>query len=159
MAPVLTTRRVWLARGLALAVDAFQIGLLPLFAGGAAVGVDVAAAALFTWLCGFHHAFLPTAVAEVLPMVDLFPPWTAAVTFATRASRRTLPAAADKAPAVADRAQQVAFGGQKPAIRPRDSARTAARAWSRRRRWSRPRAKGAAPGGSGPPGRRRRCRR
>ena len=106
--PTLTTRRVWLARGLALAIDGLQIGLLPLFAGGAvegaAVAVDVAAAALFIWLCGFHYAFLPTVVAEVVPMLDLFPSWTAAVMFATRASRRALPApGGEKPPALEDR--------------------------------------------------------
>lgn len=97
----LSTRRIWLARGLAIAVDGLQIGLLPLFAGGAAegvgIGVDVVAAALFIWLCGFHVAFLPTAIAEVLPFVDLFPSWTAAVLFATRSRSRALPPAGDAA--------------------------------------------------------------
>lgn len=100
----LSTRNAWIARGIALGIDAMQIGLLPLFAGGAAEGtaaaVDVAAAALFIWLCGFHYAFLPTMVAEVLPMVDLFPSWTAAVWFATRASRRALPPPAPGNPAL-----------------------------------------------------------
>ena len=108
----LTTRQIWLARGLALGIDALQIGLLPLFAGGAAEGVDIAvdavAAVLFLWLCGFHWAFLPTAVAELVPFVDLFPSWTAAVWFATRGKTRALPPSAERPalpPAPADSAR------------------------------------------------------
>jgi hypothetical protein len=99
----MTSQQIWLARGIALAADALQLGLFPLFAGGAPEGadliVDVAAAALLTWLCGFHLAFLPALIAESLPGIDLFPTWTAAALFATR-KRATVPALPAPAPAL-----------------------------------------------------------
>ena len=36
------------------------------------------------WLVGWHFAFLPTFVAELVPGVDLIPTWTAAVWLVTR---------------------------------------------------------------------------
>ncbi len=84
----MTRRRVWLARGLAAAADLLQWILLPMFAGGGleptTAALDLVVAGLMVWLCGWHVAFLPTAAAEVLPVVDLFPTWTAAVLFVTR---------------------------------------------------------------------------
>lgn len=77
-----------LARSVALVADAVQIGLFPLFVGGAAEGADlvleVVTGLLLCWICGFHLAFLPTAIGEALPMVDLFPSWTLATLFVTR---------------------------------------------------------------------------
>jgi hypothetical protein len=93
----MTAKQIWTARGIALAADALQMLLFPLFAGGVPEGadavLDVAVAALLCWLCGFHAAFLPTLLAEALPTVDLFPSWTLAVLFVTRKSK-ALPAAA-----------------------------------------------------------------
>jgi hypothetical protein len=37
-----------------------------------------------SWLIGWHWAFLPTFVSELIPLWDLVPTWTAAVFFATR---------------------------------------------------------------------------
>jgi hypothetical protein len=95
MAKALSRDRVLLARGVAFAADALQIWLFPLFAGGAAQGADavleVVVALLLCWICGFHPAFLPTVVAEALPVVDLFPSWTVATLFVTRNSQQ-LPA-------------------------------------------------------------------
>jgi hypothetical protein len=91
MAKTLTRNQIWLARGIALAADAAQIVLFPLFVGGAPEGVDavvdVCVAALLCWICGFHAAFLPTILSEALPTVDLFPSWTLAVLFVTRKGR------------------------------------------------------------------------
>jgi len=88
MAKPLTPKRIWAARGIALAADALQIVLFPLFVGGLPEGadaaLDVGVGALLWWLCGFHAAFLPTFVGEALPTVDLFPTWTLAVLFVTR---------------------------------------------------------------------------
>lgn len=71
-----------------MAADALQLALLPLFAGGALEGVDLAVdgivAVLLIALCGFHPAFLPTIIAEALPVVDLVPSWTLAAMFVTR---------------------------------------------------------------------------
>ena len=88
MAQPLTRNRILLARAVALAADAVQIGLFPLFAGGVAEGADLAlevvTGLLLWWICGFHLAFLPTAIGEALPLVDLFPSWTLATLFVTR---------------------------------------------------------------------------
>jgi hypothetical protein len=73
---------------IALAADALQFALLPLFAGGALEGADLivdgVVAVLMIALCGFHPAFLPTMIAEALPVVDLVPSWTLAAMFVTR---------------------------------------------------------------------------
>jgi hypothetical protein len=86
-------RRVRAARILALAVDALQWILLPVFAGGATSplnnGLDVVVGVAMTWLVGWHWAFLPTFLAELIPFFDLVPTWTLAVFFATR--RRSAP--------------------------------------------------------------------
>jgi hypothetical protein len=88
MKPGLTRRTVLTARLLAVAADAVQIGILPLMlAGGlspANAALDLAVAAFMIWRLGWHVAFLPAFVAELLPFVDVFPTWTIAVWFATR---------------------------------------------------------------------------
>jgi hypothetical protein len=53
--------------------------------------VDVATAAVMTWLVGWHWAFLPTFLIEAVPIVDVVPTWTLAVLIATR-GRVTPPA-------------------------------------------------------------------
>jgi hypothetical protein len=87
MPKAMTTKQIWMARGVAFAADALQMALFPLFAGGIPEGadavLDVAVAAVLCWLCGFHAAFIPTFVAEALPTADLFPSWTLAVLFVT----------------------------------------------------------------------------
>ena len=97
MRKTMTPKQIWAARGIALAADALQMVLFPLFAGGVPEGadavLDVAAGAALVWLCGFHAAFLPTFIAESLPTVDLFPSWTLAVLFVTRKSK-SIPATA-----------------------------------------------------------------
>ena len=88
-------RRVLAARVIAVVADAVQIGLLPLFAGGAVTGfdaaLDVVVGAAMVALLGWHWAFLPAFAVELLPAVDLAPTWTIAVFFVTR---RMGPAAA-----------------------------------------------------------------
>ena len=80
--------RVWTARLVALAADVLQIALLPLVLGGAISPVndmiDVVTAVVLTVLVGWHWAFLPAFVAEIVPFVDLVPSWTLAVFIATR---------------------------------------------------------------------------
>jgi hypothetical protein len=87
-----SSARVWTARALALAVDGIQIFALPAFFAGAASpvedAVDVAAGVAFVALLGWHVAFLPSFLAELIPMVDIFPTWTAAVLFVTRGHRQ-----------------------------------------------------------------------
>lgn len=77
----------------ALAADAVQIAVFPLFAAGAVspadTALDVLVAAVLIRLLGWHWAFLPTLAAELLPGFDLFPTWTAAVFFVTRNQVKT----------------------------------------------------------------------
>jgi hypothetical protein len=77
-----------LAWSIAIAADALQIAALPLFAAGgvspADALLDLVVAALLTRVLGWHWAFLPSLLAELVPGFDLFPSWTAAVFFVTR---------------------------------------------------------------------------
>jgi hypothetical protein len=74
------SKRVLAARLIAIIADAVQIGLVPLFAGGAASMVndalDVAVGITMIVLVGWNWVFLPALVAELIPMVDLSPTWT-----------------------------------------------------------------------------------
>ena len=84
----LEPRRVVAARTVAVLADAVQLGVLPLFVQGALSTVndvlDVAVAAALIALVGWHWAFLPAFLAELVPFFDLVPTWTAAVFLATR---------------------------------------------------------------------------
>jgi hypothetical protein len=81
-------RRILAARLIAIIADAVQIGLMPVFAGGAASMVndalDVAVGITMIVLVGWNWVFLPALVAELIPMVDLAPTWTIAALIATR---------------------------------------------------------------------------
>jgi hypothetical protein len=83
----LKVREIRAAWAVALAADGIQILLLPLFIGGGASPadplVDLGAAFVLSKLLGWHWAFLPTLLAELVPGLDLFPTWTAAVAFVT----------------------------------------------------------------------------
>ena len=97
MRPDLTPRRIRAARALGMVADLVQIGLFPIFVeGGLSVAndvVDVAVGAILVWLVGWHWAFLPSLLAEVVPGLNLAPTWTAAVLFATRMPAADTPAA------------------------------------------------------------------
>ena len=73
---------------IALAADALQIVLLPLFGPGVLSPLndllDIAVAWMLTRLLGWHWAFLPSLVAELVPGLDLVPTWTLAVLIVTR---------------------------------------------------------------------------
>ncbi len=84
MALLLTPRRVWIARSLAVLVDLAQVALLPAELTPLNNGIDVATAVALVALVGWHWAFLPTFLAEMVPFVDLVPSWTLAVMIATR---------------------------------------------------------------------------
>jgi hypothetical protein len=85
--------RAWI---LAIAADAAQWVLVPLFGPGVAspadVVLDVVVSALLIRWCGWHWAFLPSMLAELIPGVDLVPTWTAAVWIATRGRKASSPA-------------------------------------------------------------------
>jgi hypothetical protein len=78
-------RLAWLV---AIAADAIQIAVLPLFVAGGFSPVDtildIIVGAILISLLGWHWAFLPAAAVELIPGLDLFPTWTAAVFFVTR---------------------------------------------------------------------------
>lgn len=86
--------------GLAVVIDALQIGLFPLFSEGAFspadTVVDCLAFLVFWRLVGWHPALLPSFVFEQIPLVDLAPTWTIAVGLAVRRRRRA--AMAEKKP-------------------------------------------------------------
>jgi hypothetical protein len=81
-------RRVLAARIIAVAADAVQLGLMPLFAGGVSEGfdavLDIVVGIAMVVLVGWHWAFLPAFALELVPVVDLAPTWTIAVFLATR---------------------------------------------------------------------------
>ena len=87
--------RVWSARAIAVAADLLQIVLFPIFLPGAVSpwsdALDLAVAGVMTALLGWHWAFLPSLVAEVVPGLDLVPTWTAAAFFVTRGWARKIP--------------------------------------------------------------------
>src|SRR2546427_2038522 len=68
---------------LAMAADALQIFVFPLFAEGvlspADDALDISVAAVLVHLLGWHWEFLPAFAAELVPGVDLVPFWTMAV--------------------------------------------------------------------------------
>ena len=65
-----------------------QIVALPLFLPGALSPwddvLDVVVGLVLLRLIGWHWAFLPAFVGELIPGFELIPTWTAAVLFATR---------------------------------------------------------------------------
>ena len=82
------TSRTRTALIIAIAADAIQLALVPLFGAGVLSPfnnvLDVVIGLVMVRLIGWHFAFLPTFVAELVPGLDLFPSWTAAVWFVTR---------------------------------------------------------------------------
>lgn len=80
----MTPRRILAARFIAVAVDLAQYALLPAELTPLNNVVDVLTAVAMLGLVGWHWAFLPTFLAELVPFVDLVPSWTLAVMFATR---------------------------------------------------------------------------
>ena len=76
-APVLTRRRIIFALAIAVVADGLQLVTGPF---GWAFGdqiIDVISMVLTMWALGFHWLLLPTFVAELVPIVDMLPTWTA----------------------------------------------------------------------------------
>lgn len=82
------TPELRLAWAVAIIADALQILAFPLFAEGglspADGALDLIVAVVLTRLLGWHWAFLPSLAVELVPGLDLFPTWTAAVFYVTR---------------------------------------------------------------------------
>ena len=79
---------------IAILADVVQLGLVPLFGLGWLAPLndmlDVVIAIVLTHRLGWHLAFLPTFIAELLPVVDIFPSWTLAVLFVTRKTSKAV---------------------------------------------------------------------
>ncbi|HZQ24412.1 MAG TPA: hypothetical protein VFA89_16610 [Terriglobales bacterium] len=86
--------RFAMAMTLALAADALQIVLFPLFTEGALSPIDdlldLAVGGVCVYLLGWHLEFLPAFVAELVPGADLVPLWTLAVANVYRKWKRTV---------------------------------------------------------------------
>ena len=95
MAISMTPKRVMAARVLGVVADAIQLGLFPLFIAGWVSplnqALDVVVAIGMVALVGWHWAFMPAFLAELIPIWDLVPSWTAAVLIATRNAGGTEP--------------------------------------------------------------------
>jgi len=94
----MTPRRVLIARVLAVGVDLAQFALLPAELTPLNNVVDVLTGLAMLVLVGWHWAFLPTFLAELVPFVDLVPSWTLAVMFATRGQKAPEPPGAPPPP-------------------------------------------------------------
>jgi hypothetical protein len=117
LAPLLTPGRIWIARGLALLVDFAQVALLPAELTPLNNAVDVGTALTMVGLVGWHWAFLPTFLAELVPFVDLVPTWTLAVLVATRGRMAPTPPVVTVEPPPAE-----APAPPPPALPPADQA-------------------------------------
>jgi hypothetical protein len=78
---------------LAVAADALQLIVFPVFGAGAFSPaddvLDVAVAAVLVPLLGWHWEFLPSFAAKLVPGVDLVPFWTLGVAAVYRKWKRT----------------------------------------------------------------------
>jgi hypothetical protein len=88
---------------LALAADALQLVVFPMFVEGALSPaddvLDVGVGAVMVHLLGWHWEFLPSFLAKLVPGVDLVPFWTLAVANVYRKAKRIAEAsAAEKQP-------------------------------------------------------------
>ncbi len=83
--------RMKAALALAIVADIVQMAIFPLFVEGAASPaddlLDLGMAGALTWLLGWHWEFLPSALAKLVPGVDLVPLWTLAVANVYRKSK------------------------------------------------------------------------
>src|SRR5579863_4713227 len=90
----------------AIAADALQLFLIPLFVEGALSPaddvLDLGIGMILIHLLGWHWEFVPSFLAKLVPGVDLVPLWTLAVGNVWRKAKQsaTIPAppAADKQP-------------------------------------------------------------
>jgi len=93
-----SVRRILIARVIAVAVDLAQFALLPAELTPLNNVVDVLTGLAMLVMVGWHWAFLPTFLAELVPFVDLVPSWTLAVMFATRGQKAPEPPGAPPPP-------------------------------------------------------------
>ncbi|MBU6399334.1 MAG: hypothetical protein KGS61_03365 [Verrucomicrobia bacterium] len=114
----LSRGRIRAAYAVAVGADLLQIGLFPLFVEGIAsplnATLDVIVGLVLTLLVGWHFAFLPTFIVELVPLVDVVPTWILAVFIATRQTRGAPAAPASTRPVPPNQSQSAA--GASPVI-------------------------------------------
>jgi hypothetical protein len=80
-----SVRKAWIA---AIAADALQWGLLPMLGWGGLnpfnTGLDLLVAFLMLRWMGWHLAFLPAFITELVPVANVVPSWTLAMWVVTR---------------------------------------------------------------------------
>jgi hypothetical protein len=101
-APKLTRTRIILALAVAVTADGLQFLLGP--AGWALPdqAIDLLAMLLTAWAIGFHLLLLPTFIAELFPVVDMLPTWTACVIAVIALRKRAQNAAPPPPPQLKD---------------------------------------------------------
>ena len=77
--PKLTRTRIIFALAVAVIADGLQFFLGPLGWAPLDQIIDLIAFVLTVWAIGFHLLLLPTFIAEIFPVVDMLPTWTACV--------------------------------------------------------------------------------
>jgi hypothetical protein len=79
--PPITKGQKRMALAVAGAVDMLQIAVVPLFLAGYAIEdfLDVVAAVILVAICGFKWQFAAGFFLELVPVVNIFPTWTALV--------------------------------------------------------------------------------
>lgn len=108
---------------MAICTDLIQVGFPYIFGEGFLspfdAALDVAACLALTALVGWHIAFIPTFLIELLPVGDLAPTWTIAAFIATRGSNQaSAPQALPAPPAPRDhkgRPLEIADAGDREA--------------------------------------------
>ena len=99
-----TTRRIWFALCVAVAIDALQFALGPLGWIFVDEGLDVVGMIIISWAIGFHILLLPTFILKLLPGPDMLPTWTACtaavIMIRKRANARQAPPPIDVATVV-----------------------------------------------------------
>ena len=90
--PVLTAMARLLAFAVAIVADATQFVLFLLIGAVGSqipvIAIDVLTGIILWRLLGFHWAFLPSFVVELLPIAELFPSWTLAVAFVVKTKKK-----------------------------------------------------------------------
>ena len=84
-------RKAWMV---ALGADFLQWVLFPVFLGaglGANAAIDLAVGFLLIRWMGWHLAFLPAFVTELIPIANFVPSWTLAMWIVTRLRGRPAP--------------------------------------------------------------------
>jgi len=88
----------------AVGIDALQVFIFPATVEGVfspvEVALDLVAMAVLSALVGWHWAFLPSLVVELVPGLDLAPTWTIALAIASRGLNKQAPASGQSRDAV-----------------------------------------------------------